>query len=99
MARHSKQLLKWKSMTDALRTAFESSKDSDHRKVVDFSIDLLHRTLDRFEVTADNEVLEDKVKDHIFESLDRIRTTSRTDSDALRLKASFDNWLVTNKLL
>ena len=99
MARYSKQLLKWKTMTDALRTAFESSKDSDHRKVVDFSIDLLHRTLDRFEVTADNQVLEDKVKDHIFESLDRIRTTSRTDSDALRLKASFDNWLVTNKLL
>jgi hypothetical protein len=43
--------------------------------------------------------LEDKVKDHIFESLDRIKTASRTDSDALRLKASFDNWLVTNKLL
>jgi len=99
MARYSKQILKWKAMTDALRTAFEASKDSDHRKVVDFSIDLLHRTLDKFEVTADNEILEDKVKDHIFESLDRITTTPRTESDTLRLKASFDNWLVTNKLL
>jgi hypothetical protein len=55
--------------------------------------------LDKFEVTADNEILEDKVKDHIFESLDRITTTPRTESDTLRLKASFDNWLVTNKLL
>lgn len=99
MARHSKQLLKWKGMTGALRQAFESSKDSDHRKVVDFSIDLLHRALDKFEVTADNEVLEDKLKDHIFESLDRIKTTARTESDLLRLKSSYDNWLVTNKLL
>lgn len=99
MARYSKQLTKWKTMTDALRTAFESSKDSDHQKVVDFSIDLLHRALDKFEVTADNEVLEDKVKDHIFESLDRIKTTTRTESDTLRLKASFDNFLVINKLI
>lgn len=99
MARYSKQILKWKSMTDALRQAFESSKDSDHRKVVDFSIDLLHRTLDKFEVTANNEVLEDKVKDHIFESLDRIKTTKRTDSDTLKLNSSFDNWLVINKLV
>ncbi len=99
MKKYRKQLAKWKAMTDALRQTFEGSKDSDHRKVVDFSIDLLHRTLDKFEVTADNDVISDTLKEHIFESLDRITTKSRTESEALRLKASFDNWLTVNKLI
>jgi len=99
MDKYSKQLIKWKSMTSALRDAFESSKDSDHNRVADFSIDLIHRALDKFEVTADNEILVDKVKDHIFESLDKIKTRTRTEEDANRLIWAFDNFLVKEKLV
>ena len=99
MNRYSKQLAKWKNMTDALRSAFERSTDTDHSRVVDFSIDLLHRALDKFEISDRNDVLEDKLKDYIFESLDRIKTQGRTEDDSKRLIWAFDNFLVTNKLI
>ena len=99
MSRYSKQLAKWKNMTDALRTAFERSNDVDHSRVVDFSIDLLHRALDKFEISDRNDVLEDKLKDYIFESLDRIKTQGRSEEDSKRLTWAFDNFLVTNKLI
>lgn len=98
MDSYSKKLMKWKDMTRALRVKFEDSKDKDHNKVAHFSINLLHRALDKFEISADNDILVDKVKDHIFDSLDDIKTKHRPDDEALRLKSSFDNWLVINKL-
>ncbi len=99
MDKYSKKLLNWKSMTSALRDAFENSDSADHNNVANFSIDLLHRTLGRFKLTADNDILVDKVKAHIFESLDRITTRARTEEESNRVIWAFDNFLVKEKLI
>ncbi len=75
----------------------DSSRESE-RKAWDFSVNLLHRTLDRFNI-ADKEVVVDTFKDYIFESLDRIQSTDRTGLDLIRFQAAYDNFLVTNKVI
>lgn len=92
-----KHLNDWERVLTRITKHFENGSSAD-AKTVDFSIDLLHRTLDKFTV-SDETPVEDKVKNHIFESLDRIKATERSEQDSLRLNAAFDNFLITNKLV
>ena len=91
-----KNLTSWERILTKITSHFEDDKKTS--KTVDFSIDLLHRALDKFTV-SDETPVEDKVKNHIFESLDRIKATERSEQDSLRLNAAFDNFLITNKLV
>lgn len=78
---------------------FLNSTNPDHNKALDFSIDLLHRTLDRFKVTEGGAVVNDSFKNYIFDYLDKIPPQERTEQDTFRFKAAFDNFLTTNKVI
>lgn len=77
---------------------FINSDKDNERQAWDFSVNLLHRALDRFNI-SDKELVVDTFKDYIFESLDRIKSTDRTGLDLVRFQAAYDNFLVTNKVI
>ena len=92
----SKNLKEWKQMLQKLADSFIN--DPKHEHVYDLSIDLLHRTLDSFSISGDEEVVQDEFKDYYFQSMDSIKSKKRSDEELLKLKSSLSNFLTVNKL-
>ena len=96
---YEKAMDKVRKTLETVSNPFINSKKESDRYAWDFSINLLHRTLDRFNLISDSEVVVDEFKNYIFESLDKIPPIDRSDADLLRFKAAYDNFLVTNKVV
>lgn len=95
---YKKHIASWQKTLESLSGVFENSEKETHRNSFDFSIDSLHRALDTFKIENHGTIVKDKVKKHIFDSLDKIEIKERSEADIVRINASFDNFLTLNKL-
>lgn len=82
----------------SLSGLFQETEDEDQKRMFDYSVDKLARSLDGFSSDEAMKLYEDKVKTHIFDSIDKIRNKKRTEDEATRIIAAFDNFLTINKL-
>lgn len=97
MDRYKKRLNSIANLLSNLSIEFEDSTNESHRKIHDFSVDLLQRALDKFKIVEGDEILEDKLKDHIFDSLDKIPVKKRTEEETQKLIWAFDNFIERTK--
>jgi hypothetical protein len=93
MEKYKKRINSIGNLLNNLSVEFQDSSSEAHRKMHDFSVDLLQRTLDKFTVVEGDEILEDKVKDHIFDSLDKIPVKKRNEEETQKLIWAFDNFI------
>jgi hypothetical protein len=97
MDRYKKRLNSIANLLSNLSIEFQDSTSESHRKIHDFSIDLLQRALDKFKIVEGDEILEDKLKEHIFDSLDKIPVKKRTEEETQKLIWAFDNFIERTK--
>ena len=97
MEKYKKRLNSIANLLSNLSIEFQDSTSESHRKIHDFSVDLLQRALDKFKIVEGDEILEDKLKDHIFDSLDKIPVKKRTEEETQKLIWAFDNFIERTK--
>lgn len=92
-----KKLNLWGNMLKSISTSFYDSSNKGHQDMHNITVDLIFRALSSIKI-GEEKVVKDDFKSYLFESLDNIEAKERTPEEVVKLKNSFDNFLVLNRV-